>query len=130
MSNRVYYLVSPYSHKDKEVVKERYLLQQKIGAHLISELDMIVIMPIEMCHTIAQKFNLPSGYEYWQNRDREFIRRSDGIIVCLMDGLEESAGCRDEIHFCKALGKEVLYFDLEKWELVNEREYKRKNRKG
>lgn len=114
---KVYYLASPYSHKDPKVLCARYEEQGRIAAHLISK-GYLVIAPIEMCHHLSQKYKLPGGYEYWQERDREFISRSDAVIVCKMDGWKESVGVTDEIEYAKSLGKQVQYLDPNTMEIV------------
>ena len=110
--NKVYYLVSPFTHSDPKVEKKRYLEQQTVHAHLIKEYGLNIIAPIESCYHLHSRFNLPGGYEFWKKRDRKFIKLSDGIIVCKMDGLADSVGCQDEIKYAKLLKKEIHYIDV------------------
>lgn len=109
--NKVYYLASPYSHKNKGEVYRRYREQQRLHAALIQKYNALIIAPIEMCHMLSERFHMPTGYEYWKNRDRTLIEHSDGIIVCLMEGWKESVGVTDEIQHAKSLGKELLYLN-------------------
>jgi hypothetical protein len=107
--NKLYYLASPYSSKDPMVVEDRYLQQQRIAAELIKQ-GYMLITPIEMCHNLAQNYDLPRGYEYWKERDRLLVSKCDGVIVCIMDGWKESIGVTDEIAYARSLGREVLYY--------------------
>ena len=112
--SKVYYLVSPFTHPDSKVEKKRYLEQQKVHAHLIKEHGLNIIAPIESCYHLHERFDLPGGYQFWKKRDRKFIKLSDGLIVCKMNGLEQSVGCQDEIKYAKLLGKEIHYIDVPK----------------
>lgn len=118
--NKVYYLASPYSHNSSVQVYIRYREQQRLHAKLITNYNAIILAPIEMCHMMSERFRLPTGYEFWKRRDRTFIDRSDGVIVCLMDGWKESIGVTDEIVHAKATGKEVLYLDPKTLKLSKE----------
>ena len=109
--NKVYYLATPYSSTDQHIVEERYDSQQWILAYLTKDLGLLVIAPIEMCHNLGKKFDLPSGYEYWKKRDRTLIERSDGIIVGMLDGWQQSIGVTDEIAHARQLKKEVYFLN-------------------
>jgi nucleoside 2-deoxyribosyltransferase len=102
-----YYWASPYSHPDKAVMEARYQEASDLAVEFIKE-GFFLIEPIAMCH---HKDQLPKGYEYWKTRDRRFIKKSDAVIVCLMDGWKESVGVTDEIAYAKELGKPVYGLD-------------------
>ncbi len=115
---KVYYLASPYSHKQQAVMDMRYEMVNMAGAILIKE-GFILIEPIAMCHHKSGKYDLPTGYEYWKTRDRTFIERSDGIIVLTLDGWKESVGVSDEIQYSYYLGKQIVYLSLDEL-IINE----------
>lgn len=94
----------------------RYEKQGEIAAKLIME-GYHLITPIESCHHLSLKYQLPGGYSYWRTRDRELVSRSDGIIVCMMDGWSQSKGVCDEIACAYELGKEIIYLDPETLEM-------------
>ena len=104
---KVWYLASPYSHKNSDIMEKRYAEVSDVAAQLILA-GLILIEPIAMCHHKSLKYQLPTGYEYWKTRDRTFIERSDGVIVLLIPGWKESVGVTDEIAYAKSLGKPVL----------------------
>lgn len=107
---KVYYLASPYSHKDPKVMEARHIEVLDIAAELIKA-GYTVLQPITMCHEMSLRHNLPSGYEYWKKRDREFIKRTDGIIVSLMDGWDISVGVDDEVKYAAKLGKPIHFYN-------------------
>jgi predicted Rossmann-fold nucleotide-binding protein len=109
--DRVYYFASPYSSPDPEVIEQRYIEQGRLVGHLISTQGLLIINPIEMCHNLAKRFKLPSGYEFWKNRDRKLVSLSDAVIVAMMPGWDKSIGVTDEISYALKLKKQVYYLD-------------------
>ncbi len=105
---KVWYLASPYSSTDPEMVHKRYKAVNKAGAILCKE-GFILIEPIAMCHHKSLEFDLPQGYEYWKTRDRKFVSMSDGILVLQLPGWIESTGVTDEVAYAQSLGKPVMY---------------------
>lgn len=112
MTNKLYYLASPYSSENQLVRVMRYETISYIAAKLIEQ-GYFLIEPIASCHDKALKYGLPIGYEYWKTRDRLLISRCDAIIVAMMPGWKESVGVKDEIEYAESLGKEVIYFDVD-----------------
>lgn len=106
--DKLFYLASPYSHKDKVVMDYRYLLVSAAAAALYNK-GFNLLEPIGSGHPISTKYDLPKGYEYWMRRDRLMISRSDGVIVLTATGWEESKGVTDEIQYADSLGLPVYY---------------------
>lgn len=111
-TNKVYYLASPYSHKTKKVMNQRYEKVNEAGA-LLCLMGYTIIEPIAMCHHKSLKYAMPTGYEYWKKRDRTFVHMSDGVIVLTLPGWQESVGVTDEVAYAKSLKKKVYYVSLE-----------------
>ena len=116
MKIKFWYFANPYTHTDKKVVEERVQEQRRLAAHLIKQ-GYYLLQPIEMCHTMALEYDLPTGYEYWKKRDRGMIDLCFGTIVCLMDGWDKSVGVLDELEYTKQLGKPIKYLDTKTLEL-------------
>jgi hypothetical protein len=114
----VYYFASPYTSPDPYIRERRYLDVIKVATDLIHQ-GYTLLEPIAMSHHHAQRFGLPSGYEFWKKRDRTFIEISDGVLVCMLDGWQESIGVTDEIHYAKSLGKPVFYLNPDTLALEN-----------
>lgn len=108
----LYYLASPYSHPDPLVKELRYLLITRIAAELFNQ-GYALVEPIGSSHPVAKQFKLPTGYEYWQARDRSMISKCDGVIVAKLPGWRESVGVTDEIHYAKEIGKPVYYLNVD-----------------
>lgn len=103
------YLAGPYSDNDPLVREKRYLRLLEAEYALIISEGYCVMNPIGMCHELAKMYKMPSGYKYWQSRDRELITRCDEVYVLTMQGWKESVGVTDEIAFARSLGKPVVY---------------------
>lgn len=110
VQGKLYYLASPYSSPDPVVKEMRYTVICAIGA-VLHNMGYALIEPIASSHPVAQKFQLPTGYEFWQNRDRLMIDHSDGVIVAMMQGWEQSVGVTDEIAYAESIGKPVYFID-------------------
>ncbi|HWT40364.1 MAG TPA: DUF1937 family protein [Dongiaceae bacterium] len=106
----LYYLASPYSHKDKRIMEYRYMLVAAAAAELYTR-GYNLLEPIGAGHPLAIRYDLPQGYEYWKRRDELMIERSDGVIVLMIDGWKESKGVQAEIEHALSIGKFVWYIN-------------------
>lgn len=119
----VYYFASPYS-SDCDYTRElRYLSVIKIATDLIKQ-DFTLIEPIAMSHQHAQRFGLPGTYAFWQKRDRKFIDLCDAVIVCLLEGWDQSIGVTDEIDYAETQGKPVYYLNPVDLQLISKEKAK------
>jgi len=103
---KVYYLASPYSHRDPDRMHKRFEAIDAVATWLIREGAML-IEPISMCHSKSLTHELPGGYEYWQRRDRKFVSMCDGIIITKLEGWDKSVGMADELQYAASLGKDI-----------------------
>ena len=107
---RFWYLASPYSRYPggpeeafREVCK---------AAAWFTRIGLPVFCPIAMTHPIAVHGGMdPMDCEAWLKVDRPFMDAACGLIVCRMEGWQESVGVRHEIDVFLAAGKPVLYYD-------------------
>ena len=103
----IYYLASPYSHQNPFIKAYRYLAVDYSAAILTNE-GFKLLEPISQCHHKALAYELPTGYEFWKTRDREFIKRSDGVFVLTLPGWKESIGVKDELAYAAELGRPIF----------------------
>ena len=106
----LYYFASPYSHPNPLVKNVRYEMTVYLSSTLTKQ-GFRLLEPIAMCHDQAMKYTLPTGYSFWQTRDRGFIDVSDAVIVAKMKGWLESEGVQDEIEHALSTGKPVHYLE-------------------
>lgn len=103
------YLAGPYSDPNTIVREQRYLRLLEAEYALIKARGFCVMNPIGMCHSLSKMYKMPTGYKYWQSRDRELINRCDEVYVLTMQGWKESVGVTDEIQYAKSIGRPVIY---------------------
>jgi hypothetical protein len=104
------YLASPYSHKDPEVMLDRFRRVCVVAGRLM-EIGEIVFSPIAHTHPIALACGLSRGFDYWKRFDEEFISVSHKLVVVTMQGWRESLGVQAEIKIAVELGKRVLFIE-------------------
>ena len=108
--NLLYYLASPYSHKNTNIKNNRY------NAVLYKAIDLtiagyIVISPIVHSHPMAERGKLPGSFDFWQRIDETLILRCDAVLVYMLNGWQESVGVTHEILFAEQNNKPVFYLD-------------------
>lgn len=113
MSNygHLYYLASPYSHKDREVMDERAETVTKAAVDLLHQ-GIFVFAPIAY-NAPWEKYNLPGDWNFWQDFDKSFVSRMDAVVVLMIDGWDKSVGVAAEIQFANENLIPVYYLTLE-----------------
>ena len=102
------YLASPYSDFDPAIRLQRFQAACKATAELMNE-GVRIFSPIAHTHPIAMAGDLPLGWDFWEQYDREMIAVCDELIVLCLDGFEDSRGVQAEIAIAKELGIPVSY---------------------
>jgi hypothetical protein len=112
----IYYLASPYTHKDEDVRERRYNAACRATAELIRR-GFIVISPIVHSHPLT-KYGLPGDWNYWEKVDREIISRCDCVLVLALPGWDESKGVLAELKIAEELGKPIGFIYVPYWRNV------------
>lgn len=102
------YIAVPYSHKDRNILKER-LIKVSAFAGMLIKAGNLVYSPISQTALMSEYANIPSEYEVWKELDRFFIEHSDIMFVLMLDGWEVSIGVTDEIAIATQSGKPIIY---------------------
>jgi len=89
------YLASPYTHEDKLVMYNRFKEAEYVVASLLKE-NYCVYSPIVHCHSIAQKYKLPTDFAYWAKYDEAVLKRCTHMYVLELEGWMESNGIKFE----------------------------------
>lgn len=103
---KLYYLASPYTHKDKKIQHKRMKEISKIAGLLIKK-NIYGIYPISSSHTIAEEIDMGTSFEHWAEIDYLYIEKSDGLIIANLDGWKKSVGVQAEIEHAKKINKPV-----------------------
>jgi nucleoside 2-deoxyribosyltransferase len=104
----LYYLAHPYSAPTPEGELENFNKVTRIAAELIKR-GMNVYSPLTHTHPIH--LVEPQSWERWIELDEEFMSRCDALILC--PGWENSRGCRHERSRFVAMGKTVIWLDVD-----------------
>lgn len=115
MTERLYYLASPYAHRDPAMMITRY----KAAIDAVAELmlnDLVVFSPIVHNHHVnvsLHKVDESQGsrWDYWKRFDLAMLDRCDAVIVLMIDGWRESVGVAAEVKHAEEQGKPVYYYD-------------------
>ena len=105
------YLATAYSHSDPAVMEQRFDLACRIAGRLMARGE-IVFSPIAHTHPIAVRCELPRGWQFWHQYDREMISRASRVLVVKNDGWQTSIGVAEEIKIAKSLGIPVEYMEV------------------
>ena len=120
--SQLYYLATPYSHSDKNVMDNRFRMACDITAFLLRN-GLNVFSPIAHSHPIAVLHELPTGFEFWRKYDEGFLSRCTDIIIVKAHGWLNSVGMKHEIQYAIDHGLFMHYMDYpnyQKW-FIDER---------
>lgn len=106
------YLAQPYSHEDGFIRWQRFTAGQRVAAEYLKRGEH-VYSPIAMCHPIAELFDMPTEFDFWDAFDKDMIGRVDVVHVLKLDGWEESRGVAAEIAYAESIGKPVVFVEGE-----------------
>jgi hypothetical protein len=105
-----FYLASPYSKFSGGIVAAFEEVCEQ--AALLVRAGVPVFSPIAHTHSIALHGHLdPYDLSIWLEADRAFMDAAKAIIVCKMDGWQESYGIGVEVEHFKRAGKPVHYME-------------------
>jgi hypothetical protein len=107
----LHYLANPYSHKDHEVKLQRAYDSTEAAVRLLNA-DIHVFAPIPYNYH-WEKFFIPGDWIFWEQFDKNFLDRCDGLIVLMLDGWDKSIGVTAEIKYAKKLKMPICYVTLE-----------------
>jgi nucleoside 2-deoxyribosyltransferase len=113
-SQRLFYLASPYSHNDREVMTQRAEQVLKATVDLLKE-GYYMFSPIAY-NVPMEKFNLPTDWNFWQDYDKAFVKRCDALAVLQIEGWRVSVGVAAEVEYAKSLGIPIFYITPEQIE--------------
>jgi hypothetical protein len=115
MARKLFYLASPYTHKEQSVKDERFQIVQDVTVKLLLDANIYAFSPIAYNHPMVIH-DLPTDWSFWEEYDKAFVDHCDGLIVLTIDGWKESIGVQAEIEYAKELNLPVLYLSIDQVE--------------
>lgn len=92
------YLASPYTHKDPQIMHDRYIAAESAMAQMLLRGEP-VYCPIAMTHWAAARHNFPKESRWWRYHNYAMLKSANELRVLMMDGWTTSEGVQDEINF-------------------------------
>lgn len=82
-------------------MQKRYDLAMELVVSLSGIVSETVYSPIVYYHVIANRYELPKDFEYWQTKNFSELSRCNYMIVAGIPGWKESVGLRHEYAFAR-----------------------------
>ena len=114
-----YYLASPYSHEDRNIISIRVHESERAIAWLTKQ-NVVVFGAIHHSHPLV-KYGLTGDWECWKKIDTAFLKKSDGLIILDITGWTTSKGVKAELTYCGEMKKPIYL--LKRKERYNESGY-------
>lgn len=104
----LFYLASPFTHASKNIRAQR-TYEAMIASIKLLQHNIHVFSPIAYNGAWEKtKFNLPCEWPFWENYDKNFLRRCDGFIILQIDGWDTSVGIAAETRYAKEIGLPIF----------------------
>lgn len=103
-----WYLATPYSKYPQG--RDEAFREACRQAGLLTNAGLVVFSPIAHSHPLVE-YGGVSGTDFaaWERFDKAMIAASQGCIVCMMTGWQDSIGMQKEIALFKEARKPVIY---------------------
>ena len=105
------YLATPYSHRKASVQEARFYMACHLAGRLVRE-GYLVFSPIAHSHPICISCHLPSGFDYWERLDTEFLLWADIMLIAELEGWQLSEGIKKESELATNIGKPIVHWEL------------------
>lgn len=90
------YLASPYSHRDRDIMDDRYNLACEALVWLLDR-KIWTYSPIVHCHHIAQRYDMPHSFSFWSAYNKAMLTDAMGLLILAIDGWDTSVGVQEEM---------------------------------
>ena len=102
-----FYLASPYSTKDEELLEFRVKETRRAKVWLKKTMNWIVYSPIVHWHQTCKDHELPGDAQSWLLENYTMQRHAGGLIVACLAGWRESRGVNIEIDWALVLAQPI-----------------------
>jgi hypothetical protein len=105
---QITYLMSPYTHNKREIMRKRYEQAIKVVYALTAE-NRLIFSPVVYCHPIALTCKIAPEYHLWKTFNTKMVSISDEGIVLQLKGWIDSVGIRHELDLFRKAKKSIYY---------------------
>ena len=107
-SDVLWYLGSPYS--GYPLGSEWAHCDIVIQAALLLGAGIKIFCPITHTHQIAKYLHqIPDPHQFWLDLDKCFMPFTHGLIICQLQGWQDSRGLKEEIEFFRQANKPIIH---------------------
>lgn len=107
------YLASPYTHKIKQTMNDRYRAVAAVTAAYLRS-GLFVYAPIVHCHELAVHHALPRDFEFWKAYNYAMLQPASDLHILQLKGWDESTGVSAEIKRARELNIPITYVEPNK----------------
>ena len=111
------YVGSPYSDPDHLVREDRAFQVERFAARYVQR-GHVIYCPIASWHHVAQKFTLPTDFQFWQQLNFGMLRFASELWVLRLEGWEKSVGLAGEMDVARDLYISLIHFDGDTFERI------------
>lgn len=101
------YLASPYSHPNSIVRELRFRAVELALADMLKN-RIWTYSPIVHCHALANKYDLPKDFEYWQEYNETMLNPAACFVILTLPGWDKSVGVGAEQRFANDIALPVM----------------------
>ena len=109
------YLAIPYSHDNEDIMRRRFEFVTRL-AGIYAERGLVPFSPITHSHTMAEKRDMPTDWEFWRDQDVPFLDWADELYVVKAKGWRESTGVNAETNL---FGGNIEYINPVKTDAID-----------
>ena len=117
LSSESWYIASPYSHENPEIVQERVAAAKRVEAFMAEKYSVITVY-VPIANTTEQQKRGVKPKKGWYLYDFDRLKTADRLVVLMLDGWEDSIGVALEIAYALGKGLDISYYTLE--ELISD----------
>lgn len=106
--SKLIYLATPYNHPDPSIRQVRFEAACTAAVSLMWQ-GVHLFCPIAHTHPIAERGDLPKGWDYWKEYDHVMLNACHELWVVKIEGWDKSEGIKAEIEIAESFGMPVKY---------------------
>lgn len=110
-SNELIYVACAFCQADPEIRQQRIDNVSRFCAEKMRQ-GVVVFCPLIHNYHIL-KYGLPIGWSYWEQFNKELLKRCDRLYVLKLEDWEKSVGLQAEVAIARSLNIPIEYHEYE-----------------
>ena len=110
---KLYYLASPFTgYKERQEQRTREVAKIACDIYMSGH---EILSPITHSKMIAEAFDCPTSWDFWERLDLALLSRCDALLVVPLSGWQHSVGLHAEISFAVRHEMQMLILQIDEW---------------